>query len=276
MAFSMRLNKTDKKTMDEKVTWASSILGLDDYLDRLPKELSGGQRQRVAMGRAIVRDPEVFLFDEPLSNLDAKLRVQMRTEIKDLHQRLNTTTIYVTHDQIEAMTMADEVVVMREGYIEQRGTPMEIYDRPDNLFVAQFIGSPSMNILDCEVVEQNGTAVATCKELTLPLPADRNLQIGQNIFYGIRPEHLLISKAPIDRGAGSGVSGADISGTGVSGKIKVVEPTGPEIHVYTNLANQDICAITRERLSLQPADDIYLQPDLSYVHLFDGETKKAI
>ena len=132
------------------------------------------------------------------------------------------------------------------------------------------------NILDCEVIEQNGTAVATCKELTLPLPTDRNLQIGQNIFYGIRPEHLLISKAPIDRGAGSGVSGADISGTGVSGKVKVVEPTGPEIHVYTNLANQDICAITRERLSLQPADDIYLQPDLSYVHLFDGETKKAI
>jgi len=279
MAFSMRLNKTDKKTMDEKVNWASSILGLDDYLDRLPKELSGGQRQRVAMGRAIVRDPEVFLFDEPLSNLDAKLRVQMRTEIKDLHQRLNTTTIYVTHDQIEAMTMADEVVIMREGYIEQRGTPMEIYDRPDNLFVAQFIGSPSMNILDCEVVEQNGTTVATCKELTLPLPTDRNLQTGQKIFYGIRPEHLLISKAPIDHQPGSGTSGSDAaaaSGPVMSGKVKVVEPTGPEIHVYTNLAGQDICAITRERLNIQPSDDIYLQPDLSYVHLFDGDTKTAL
>jgi multiple sugar transport system ATP-binding protein len=261
MAFSMRLNKTDKKTIDEKVAWASSILGLDEYLDRLPKELSGGQRQRVAMGRAIVRDPEVFLFDEPLSNLDAKLRVQMRTEIKDLHQRLNTTTIYVTHDQIEAMTMADEVVIMRDGYIEQSGTPMEIYDHPDNLFVAQFIGSPSMNIVECEVTDQNGSLVASSDGITLPLPPNRNVQSGQKLYYGIRPEHLHISTQ---------------GSTDITGRVKVVEPTGPEIHVYTTLGDQDICAITRERLDLHPGDSINLQPDLAHVHLFDGETKKAV
>jgi len=265
LAFSMRLKKTDKKTIDEKVKWASSILGLDDYLDRLPKELSGGQRQRVAMGRAIVRDPEVFLFDEPLSNLDAKLRVQMRTEIKDLHQRLKTTTIYVTHDQIEAMTMADEVVVMKDGYIEQSGAPMEIYDRPNNLFVAQFIGSPGMNIFEATIAEQNGNLVAQCEDLALPVPDGRDLQAGQRIFYGIRPEHLSVS--------GSSPQSGDAA---IPANIKVVEPTGPETHVYTSLAHKDICAITRERLDLHPGDPIYLQPDLAHVHLFDGESENAI
>ena len=187
MAFSMRLKKTDKKLIDEKVAWASSILGLDDYLDRLPKELSGGQRQRVAMGRAIVRDPDVFLFDEPLSNLDAKLRVQMRTEIKDLHQRLKTTTVYVTHDQIEAMTMADEVVIMRDGRIEQSGSPMDIYDNPNNLFVAQFIGSPGMNILDCVVAEDEAGLYASHDEFTLPLPAGANVAVGQKINMAFDP-----------------------------------------------------------------------------------------
>jgi len=197
MAFSMRLKKVDKKTIDEKVAWASAILGLDDYLDRLPKELSGGQRQRVAMGRAIVRDPDVFLFDEPLSNLDAKLRVQMRTEIKELHQRLKTTTIYVTHDQIEAMTMADEVVIMRNGKIEQCGSPMQIYDKPNNLFVAQFIGSPGMNIIPCKIVEQNGHLIASSNALALPIPQHANVVAGQNVLYGVRPEHLSSSKTPV-------------------------------------------------------------------------------
>lgn len=263
MAFSMRLNKTDKKTMDEKVNWASSILGLDDYLDRLPKELSGGQRQRVAMGRAIVRDPDVFLFDEPLSNLDAKLRVQMRTEIKDLHQRLQTTTIYVTHDQIEAMTMADEVVVMRGGYIEQSGTPMDIYDNPNNLFVAQFIGSPTMNIFECQVAEDNDGRYAALNDTRLPLPADRNLSTGQKIYYGIRPEHFLLSRGASDD-------------AGLTGVVRVVEPTGPEIHVYITLAGQDLCAITRDRLELSPGDEIQLQPVLEHVHLFDGESEESI
>ncbi|MBX2839677.1 MAG: sn-glycerol-3-phosphate ABC transporter ATP-binding protein UgpC [Gammaproteobacteria bacterium] len=269
MAFSMRLNKTDKKTMDEKVNWASSILGLDDYLDRLPKELSGGQRQRVAMGRAIVRDPDVFLFDEPLSNLDAKLRVQMRTEIKDLHQRLQTTTVYVTHDQIEAMTMADEVVVMRGGYIEQSGSPMDIYDNPNNLFVAQFIGSPTMNVLECQVAEDNGFRFGLIDETRLPLPANSELQVGQKLYYGIRPEHFQISKQ--DNTAGSSSSNASLTGI-----VRVVEPTGPEIHVYLTLAGQDTCAITRDRIELKPGDEVLLQPDLSRVHLFDAETNNAI
>jgi len=269
MAFSMRLNKTDKKTMDEKVKWASSILGLDDYLDRLPKELSGGQRQRVAMGRAIVRDPDVFLFDEPLSNLDAKLRVQMRTEIKDLHQRLQTTTIYVTHDQIEAMTMADEVVVMRGGYIEQSGTPMDIYDNPNNLFVAQFIGSPTMNILECQVAEDNGLRYGALDNTRLPLPPNPELQIGQNLCYGIRPEHFQISKQDTSASNANG-------GAGLPGTVRVVEPTGPEIHVYLTLAGQDLCAITRDRLDLRPGDEILLQPDISHVHLFDANTKNAV
>ena len=269
MAFSMRLKKIDKKTQDEKVKWASSILGLDDYLDRLPKELSGGQRQRVAMGRAIVRDPDVFLFDEPLSNLDAKLRVQMRTEIKDLHQRLKTTTVYVTHDQIEAMTMADEVVIMRDGYIEQSGTPMEVYDKPNNLFVAQFIGSPTMNTLECQVAEENGLPYAALDNIRLPLPTDRNLQVGQALFYGIRPEHLQVSKiSPNTNGA--------TTESPLTGSVKVVEPTGPETHLYLKLSDRDICAITRDRIEIQPGDEIYLQPDLSHVHLFDRETKQAI
>ena len=267
MAFSMRLNKTDKKTMDEKVNWASSILGLDDYLDRLPKELSGGQRQRVAMGRAIVRDPDVFLFDEPLSNLDAKLRVQMRTEIKALHQRLKTTTIYVTHDQIEAMTMADEVVVMRGGHIVQSGTPMEIYDNPNNLFVAQFIGSPTMNILECEVIEEHGVHYASIDNTQLPLPARAKLQTGQKIYYGIRPEHFQISNSPTH---------STQAGTAATGVVKIVEPTGPEIHVYLTLAGQDLCAITRDRIDLRPDDEIRLQPDIAHIHLFDGETKTAL
>lgn len=270
MAFSMRLKKIDKKIINEKVAWASSILGLDDYLDRLPKELSGGQRQRVAMGRAIVRDPDVFLFDEPLSNLDAKLRVQMRTEIKDLHQRLKTTTIYVTHDQIEAMTMADEVVIMRDGRIEQRGSPMDIYDNPDNLFVAQFIGSPGMNIIDCQVAEDSGELYAFHDELCLPLPVGAKVSKGQRIFYGVRPEHLQSTKEPLHSSTGNGSVKSE------SGVVRVVEPTGPEIHIYARFGGQDVCSISRERILWEPGEQIYLQPDLPHVHLFDGETKIAL
>lgn len=262
MAFSMRLKKMDKKHIEEKVAWASSILSLDPYLDRLPKELSGGQRQRVAMGRAIVRDPEVFLFDEPLSNLDAKLRVQMRTEIKELHQRLKTTTVYVTHDQIEAMTMADEVVIMRDGHIEQTGSPMDIYDKPNNLFVAQFIGSPGMNIIECVVTEVDGKHFATKNDLVLPLPDDVRVSAGQTLHYGIRPEHLGASK--------------DATGDKAQGIVSVVEPTGPEIHVYSKLAGQDICSISRERIQWAPGDKIYIEPELEHVHLFDGETKSTL
>ena len=193
MAFSMRLKKMDKKVIDEKVEWAASILGLEPYLDRLPKELSGGQRQRVAMGRAIVRDPDVFLFDEPLSNLDAKLRVQMRTEIKDLHQRLKTTTVYVTHDQIEAMTMADKIVVLKDGHVEQHGSPLELYTHPKNLFVAGFIGSPRMNFMPV-TLESNGAEASVVKlpdGQSVSLDFDTSAaSVGDVLMMGLRPEDL--------------------------------------------------------------------------------------
>src|SRR5438874_1810708 len=213
MAFSMQLAKKPKREIEEKVKWASQILGLDIYLKRYPRELSGGQRQRVAMGRAIVRDPSVFLFDEPLSNLDAKLRVQMRTEIKELHQRLRSTTVYVTHDQIEAMTLADKIVVLRDGHIEQAGKPLEIYDRPANLFVAEFIGSPAMNLIKGEIAESDGAlGVRIASGAVLPLGMVNGVSPGRKVVYGVRPEHLTV--AP--------------EGRGVSGTVSVLEPTGPE------------------------------------------------
>src|SRR3954463_5057036 len=181
MAFSLHLAKQSKAAVAERVRKAADILGLDALLDRYPRQLSGGQRQRVAMGRCIVRDPQVFLFDEPLSNLDAKLRVQMRTEIKELHQRLSTTTVYVTHDQIEAMTMADVIVILRDGYIEQIGRPMEVYDNPVNLFVAEFIGSPGINLVRGEVAGENGTAVLRAEGISLPLPPAAKVANGQKI-----------------------------------------------------------------------------------------------
>src|SRR6478736_2272932 len=190
MAFSMKLRGAPQSEIDERVNRAAGILGLSQLLARFPRQLSGGQRQRVAMGRAIVRDPQVFLFDEPLSNLDAKLRVQMRTEIKELHQRLKTTTIYVTHDQIEAMTMADKIVVMHDGVVEQMGAPLELYDRPQNLFVAGFIGSPAMNFLKGQVTLSGAACVRTPNGVTFTLdnaPPDSD---GRPAIYGVRPEHF--------------------------------------------------------------------------------------
>ena len=259
MAFSMTLKKTDRATIEERVNWAAKILSLEDYLDRRPKELSGGQRQRVAMGRAIVRNPDVFLFDEPLSNLDAKLRVQMRTEIKELHQKLKTTTVYVTHDQIEAMTMADIVVVMRDGRVEQTGRPLDVYDKPANLFVARFIGSPGMNIVKGVVGRKDGVPVVDARGLLLPIPKDMSVREGQNVLYGIRPEHLVQSNA-----------------AGVTARVNVVEPTGPETHIYADLADQEICAVSRGRLNWAPDSMIRLQPMIDHVHLFDADTQSAI
>src|SRR5258705_307262 len=202
MAFSLKLRKADAKLTSERVAHAAKILNLDPYLHRYPRELSGGQRQRVAMGRAIVRDPKVFLFDEPLSNLDAKLRVAMRAEIKALHQRLRTTTVYVTHDQVEAMTMADRIAVMNDGRIEQLGRPLELYDRPANLFVAQFIGSPPMNVFDGGVKNNLVHGLGT----QWPVPAGTAAVDGQKVKYGIRPEHL---------GGGDGSVGTERGGNGV-------------------------------------------------------------
>jgi multiple sugar transport system ATP-binding protein len=254
MSFSLLLAKRPQSEIDEKVKWAAKILNLEPYLDRYPRELSGGQRQRVAMGRAIVRNPAVFLFDEPLSNLDAKLRVQMRTEIKELHERLKTTTVYVTHDQIEAMTMADKIVILRDGYIEQEGSPLDVYDNPANLFVAEFIGSPSMNLLKGEVTPEG---VRLSEGTLMPVPKGHKAKPGQKVVYGIRPEHFML-------------------GSGTPAKVNVTEPTGPEMHIYADLGGQEVCAITSERVKLARGGDIQLNPRLDKVHLFDAETGKVI
>jgi multiple sugar transport system ATP-binding protein len=239
MAFSLKLRKADAKTIEERVARAAKILNLDPYLHRYPRELSGGQRQRVAMGRAIVRDPKVFLFDEPLSNLDAKLRVAMRAEIKALHQRLKTTTVYVTHDQVEAMTMADRIVVMHDGRIEQIGTPLDLYDKPDNLFVAQFIGSPAMNVVDGAVRRSAGSAfVEVAGGVRWPLFGAVGTE-GHAVTYGVRPEHLTLGAA------------SDIT---VPAEIIVVEPTGAETELLIQAGDAQVILRTHGRPSVNPGD----------------------
>jgi multiple sugar transport system ATP-binding protein len=260
MSFSLKLAKRPQSEIDQKVGWAAKILNLEPYLKRYPRELSGGQRQRVAMGRAIVRDPAVFLFDEPLSNLDAKLRVQMRTEIKELHERLKTTTVYVTHDQIEAMTMADKIVILRDGRIEQIGSPLEVYDHPVNLFVATFIGSPAMNLLKGETVKADGGVAVKSGDALLPLPQTGKVEAGRKVIYGVRPEHL------------DPVLGSD----GIPAKISVTEPTGPEIHIYAELAGEEVCVITDERRDWKRGETIGVKPKLDRIHLFDAESGTAI
>ena len=258
MSFSMRLRRAPKAEIDARVKRAAEILGLGPYLDRFPRQLSGGQRQRVAMGRAIVRDPQVFLFDEPLSNLDAKLRVQMRTEIKELHQRLKTTTIYVTHDQIEAMTMADKIVVMHDGLVEQIGAPLDLYDRPANVFVAGFIGSPAMNFLR-GAIRVNGTAAFHGPNgIRLPLGTAPANADGRPAVYGIRPEHFVIAD------------------DGAEAEVQVIEPTGSETQVVAKLGGEDIIAVFRERHPFKPGDKIRLKPDPRLVHLFDEATGQRL
>ena len=254
MACSLMLAKKDEATVDSKVGRAADILGLKDLLDRYPRQLSGGQRQRVAMGRAIVRDPQVFLFDEPLSNLDAKLRVAMRTEIKELHQRLKTTSIYVTHDQIEAMTMGDQIVVMKDGRIEQTGSPLELYDRPANLFVAGFIGSPAMNFLPATLRRSGERAEIQLADGTrLPAPPGSAGTDGQPVIYGTRPEHLTL--------ADSG---------GIPARVAVMEPTGMDTFVACRHEGTELAAVFRERHDFAPGSTIHLAPDLGRAHLFDA------
>ena len=250
MGFSLKLKRAPKAEIDQKVRRAAEILGLTPLLERYPRQLSGGQRQRVAMGRAIVRDPQVFLFDEPLSNLDAKLRVQMRTEIKALHQRLSTTTVYVTHDQIEAMTMADKIVVMHDGIVEQVGAPLDLYDRPANLFVAQFIGSPAMNVLSGKI---EGGGFVTDGGLRLPLSRVPAGAEGRPARYGIRPEHFALA------------------GEGVPLEVVVVEPTGSETQVVAKAGAQEVICVFRERVSARPGETIRVQPNPALVHLFDKD-----
>lgn len=255
MGFALKLSGVDKAGIAKRVENAADILNLDALLDRYPRQLSGGQRQRVAMGRAIVRDPQVFLFDEPLSNLDAKLRVQMRAEIKQLHQRLKVTTVYVTHDQIEAMTMADVIVVMHDGVVKQAGSPLELYDRPANLFVAGFIGSPSMNFIDAKVT---GGALVFADGQSLPVPEDATLSDGQAVRVGIRPEDLIVADA------------------GLSLRVRVVEPTGAEIHIGAQMHDAPITVVLRERHALQADQSLVVAPLPGRVHLFDPKTEARL
>jgi len=247
MGFSLEHRGASKTEIAERVNWAAEILGLVPLLKRYPRQLSGGQRQRVAMGRAIVRNPQVFLFDEPLSNLDAKLRVVMRGEIKSLHHRLGVTTVYVTHDQVEAMTMADKIVVMNAGKVEQIGAPLDLYDRPANQFVAGFIGSPSMNFIGGEITAAGFVAAG----VTLPLPAGAT---GGNAVYGIRPEHF------------------ELTPDGLKATVLLVEPMGSETQVTMTLGEHQVIGVFRERVQARPGSTITIRPDLANIHLFDATT----
>ena len=258
MAFGLKIAGTDKSSIGSKVAAASKVLGLDALLDRLPRQLSGGQRQRVAMGRAMVRNPQVFLFDEPLSNLDAKLRVQMRAEIRALHRRLGTTSIYVTHDQIEAMTTADRIVVLRDGRVEQIGSPIELYDRPANTFVATFIGSPAMNLLP-GAVAAGGASVTLTGGAALTLPRAMPSLAGRQVTLGVRPEHLHL--------AADGVGTLPVI-------AQVAEFTGADTHLGCTAAGVPLQAVLRERISVSSGDALSLSAD--HVHLFDAISQQRI
>ncbi|PRX09276.1 UNVERIFIED_ORG: carbohydrate ABC transporter ATP-binding protein (CUT1 family) [Martelella mediterranea] len=259
MGFSLELQGAKKDEIRTKVGEAAAILGLEPLLERKPAQLSGGQRQRVAMGRAIVRDPKVFLFDEPLSNLDAKLRVQMRSEIKALHQRLGSTIVYVTHDQIEAMTMADKIVVLQGGYIEQVGAPLELYDNPRNMFVAGFLGSPAMNFIHGTIAEDGGPALRLPSGLRIPLSRVPAGWQGRDVVLGIRPEDIALG-GPDD----------------VSAEVELIEPTGSETHLNAGLDGKELVCVFRERVDHNPGEIIRLSFATDSVHFFDPETELRI
>ncbi len=269
MAFGLKLRKFPKVEIEKRVREAAQILGLTEVLDRKPAALSGGQRQRVAVGRAIVRKPKVFLFDEPLSNLDAKLRVQMRIEINRLHQRLQTTMIYVTHDQVEAMTMGDRIVVLRDGIIQQVDTPLNLYNNPANLFVAGFIGSPAMNFLTGTLACDDSIRF-TSGDFTLPLPpalADTCAAYqNRSVVLGIRPEHVVL----VDNGVGDSLAGP------FTVKVDVVEPIGNEVFVYFPLAGQTVCMRLPARASLRPGSTISVGFRAGHLYFFDPQSEKRL
>ena len=266
LAFSLKLRKVPQSEIQKKVSWAAGMLGLDQLLDRHPNQLSGGQKQRVALGRAIVRDPKLFLFDEPLSNLDAKLRVSMRAEILDIHRRLNNTAIYVTHDQMEAMTMGTRIVVMKDGAIQQHGTPQDIYNRPLNRFVGGFIGSPAMNLINCGIESRKDQLLLRCGQLQLELPESRSKQLlvahSDEIALGIRPEsfyHIADSK----------VSNADGFFSAV---IHLIEPLGSEQLVHFKIGGTDLVARLKPNIQLKYGDTVRLGINMEDIHLFDGKS----
>ena len=253
ITFGMEIRNEPKERQAAAIKRVSDMLHIGDLLDRKPSQLSGGQRQRVAMGRAMVRDPAVFLFDEPLSNLDAKLRVQMRAELKALHQRLHQTVIYVTHDQVEAMTLADRIVVMNAGHVDQVGTPTELYDKPANLFVAGFIGSPAMNFIAGTVDARDGSTLLACEDgRRFPLPPVPGLAVGQAVTVGVRPEHLAIADA-----------------SPVSLRVDIVEPTGDETNLYGKVGDALVCMRLHHRAAVEPGQSVPLSWPIDKLHLFD-------
>ncbi|HEY63421.1 MAG TPA: sn-glycerol-3-phosphate ABC transporter ATP-binding protein UgpC [Caldilineae bacterium] len=267
MAFGLKLRKTPKAEIDRRVREAAQILGIENLLDRKPKQLSGGQRQRVAVGRAIVREPAVFLFDEPLSNLDAKLRVQTRAELAKLHHRLATTFIYVTHDQMEAMTMATRIAVLRDGILQQLDTPQNLYDTPGNVFVAGFIGSPSMNFFDATLVEEDGKLYVDGGSFKLQIPPDKAQTYmkykGQEVIFGIRPEDIYAKPyvAP-------GISAAEMKAT-----VDVTELMGNEIFLYCLTGNKSFIARVDPRTQARAGDEVELVVNMDRLHLFDPKTE---
>jgi multiple sugar transport system ATP-binding protein len=270
MSFGLRLKKVPKDIIKQHVDNAARILDITELLDRKPKQLSGGQRQRVAMGRAIVRDPKVFLFDEPLSNLDAKLRVQMRTEIKKVHQKVRTTTVYVTHDQIEAMTLADRVVVMNHGRIEQIGTPNDLYHSPATKFVAGFIGSPAMNFIPCRLEQAAGALrVQLNSTVSLPVPANRSAAyqayLNKDLLLGLRPEHLVDARPHME----PGMHAFDVP-------IDVIEPMGMETLLYCSINGAEVCARVHPSAPARAGAPMKLAADMDRMHLIDNESGRVI
>jgi len=267
MAFSLEMRKRSKGEIKQRVREAAEILDIQTLLDRRPKQLSGGQRQRVALGRAIVRKPEVFLFDEPLSNLDAKLRAQTRLELKKLHERLATTAVYVTHDQIEAMTMGDRIVVMRDGLIQQIGSPLELYDTPANKFVAGFIGSPAMNFFDADLIREGDAISLQAGEVRIDLPAEISQRLAgynqKQIAVGLRPEDLTVAAdhAP---------------GKTIEGSVEVVEPVGNETYVALNTGKFILIAAVGRKSPIKPHSNLVIAPSMENLHLYDFESEKAI
>ncbi len=268
MAFGLKMRKFPKAEIETRVREAATLLGIQDLLKRKPRQLSGGQRQRVAVGRAIVRHPQVFLFDEPLSNLDAKLRVQMRVELKRLHERLETTAIYVTHDQVEAMTLGDRIVIMKDGVVHQVGEPLEVYSKPRNKFVAGFIGSPAMNFIDTTITEAGGNLYAETPGLKVRVPADRASRLGhykgQTVTLGIRPEDLREA------------SGSDPRDITFEALVEVVEPLGSEILLDSRVGNQTVVARVDPTVRTKLHDKIRLAFIPDRIHFFDNNTEGAI
>jgi multiple sugar transport system ATP-binding protein len=271
MAFGLKMRKVPKEQREKQVKKAAEILGIEELLDRKPKQLSGGQRQRVALGRAIVRDPDVFLFDEPLSNLDAKLRVQMRIELKKLHERLLATVVYVTHDQVEAMTMGDRIVVMKDGIVQQVGSPLEIYNHPANCFVAGFIGSPAMNFVPCRLVEEDARYFIDSGDYKIAIPDFLSSKLsavkGNEFIFGIRPEHLQ------DAAAGNGLSG-DLPV--IKATINVIETLGKETFLDLSTGEHSMAALLDADMEAKTHQEIELVPNMDKIHLFSSESGEAI